>query len=124
MMSRRRGKGRAPDGLTALIASISLIALLLVAFCGVAEASWSHIEGGSEILAASSSPFSTVIKQTVGRTVSLLMLAVGIIIAVPLVIAGLAFSVSYVLSRAGRRWEKRRRPTRHSVPTDALPRTS
>lgn len=123
-MWRRRGKRRAHEGLTALIASIGLIALLLVVFGGVAEASWSHIEGRSGILAVSSSPFSTVIKQTVGRTVSLLMLAVAIIIAVPLVIAGLAFSVSYVLSRAGRRWEKRRQPTRHSVPTDALPRAS
>jgi hypothetical protein len=120
----RRGKRRAHEGLTTLLASIGLIALLLVVFGGVAEASWNHIEGGSEILAAGSSPFSTVIKQTVGRTVSLLMLVAAIIIAVPLVIAGLAFSVSYVLSRAGRRWEKRRQPIRDSVPAGALPRAS
>jgi hypothetical protein len=120
----RRGKIRAHEGLTTLFASIGLIALLLVAFGGAAEASWNHIEGGGEILAAGSSPFTTVIKQTVGRTVSLLMLIVAIIISVPLVIAGLALSVSYVLSRAGRRWENRRQPVRDSVPADALPRTS
>ena len=102
-MWRRKSKRRAHEGLTALISSMGLIALLLVVLSGVAEASLSHIGDRSEILASNSSPLSTVIKQTVGRTVSLIMLAVGIIIAVPLVIAGLAFSVSYVLSRAGRR---------------------
>jgi hypothetical protein len=103
----RRVKRRAQEGVTTLLASISLIALLLVVFGGVAEASWDHIEGGSEILAAGSSPFTTLIKQTVGRTVSLLMLVVAIIIAVPVLIAGFAFSVSYVLSRAARKTQHR-----------------
>ena len=103
---------------------VGTIAFVLVIFSGVAEASWSHIEGKSEILAAASSPVGTIIKQAVGQSVSLLMVAVAIIIAVPLVIAGLALSVSYILSRAGRRLDKRRRPPHDKLPDGALPRVS
>jgi hypothetical protein len=89
------------NGLTSLLV-VGTVAIALVVFSGVAEASWSHIEGKSEILAASSSPVSTIITQAVGRSVSLLMMAVAIIIAVPLVIACLALSVSYIVTQIGR----------------------
>ena len=123
-MRGRKAAKRAQQVIGSLLVSVTLVTLLLVLSGGVAEASWSHIEGRSEILAASSSPFGTFIKQAVGQTVSLLMMAVAIIIAVPLLIAGLAFSVSYVLSRASRRWEKQPKPIRDKLSVGALPRTS
>jgi hypothetical protein len=118
---RQRATCRADQGLKSIFVSVCLIAVLLVVFSGVARASWNHIEGRSEILPASSSPVSTVIKQAVGQTVSLLMLVVAIIIAVPLAIAGFALSISYLLSRAGRHVGKQRRILRARVPADALP---
>jgi hypothetical protein len=120
MMWKRAKGNRIHEGHVSLIVAGFLVIMLLV-FSNVAEASWSHLEGGSEILAAGSSPVSTVIKQAVGRSVSLLMMAVGVIIAVPLVIACLGLSVSYVLTRISRHLPKHRRvDITHGTPSGKL----
>jgi hypothetical protein len=107
MWKRARGS-RIHEGFLSLFVA-GVIVIMLLVFSSVAEASWSHIEGQREILVAGSSPVGTVIKQAVGRSVSLLMIAVGVIIAVPLVIACLGLSVSYVISRICRHFPKHRK---------------
>ena len=80
--------------------SALLGACMLLILSDVAEASWSQIDTHKELLAVGASPVGEFIKQSLGQVLSLMLLAVAVIIAIPLFMAGLALSVSYVFSKA------------------------
>lgn len=83
------------------IALALLSACILLVLSGVAEASWAQIDSHKELLAVSASPVGDFIKQSLGKVLSLMLMVVAVLVAIPLFIAGLALSVSYIFSKAG-----------------------
>ena len=92
-----------------VVVPVLLSACVLFVLGGVAEASWTQIDNHKELLAVGASPVGDFIKQSLGQVLSLMLLAVAVIIAIPLFMAGLALSVSYVFSKASVR-QKHRSP--------------
>ncbi len=83
-----------------VVISALLGACVLLILSDVAEASWAQIDNHKDLLAVSASPVGDFIRQSLGQVLSLMLLAVAAVIAIPLFIAGLALSVSYVFSKA------------------------
>ena len=92
-------KQKAAGRIGRVVISALLSACVLFILSGVAEASWMQIDSHKELLAVGASPVGDFIKQSLGQVLSLMLLAVAVLIAIPLFIAGLALSVSYVFSK-------------------------
>lgn len=76
-----------------------LSACILLVLSDVAEASWAQIDSHKELLAVGASPVGDFIKQSVGKVLTLMLMVVAVLVAIPFFIAGLALSVSYVFSK-------------------------
>ena len=102
-MRKQKAAGKAGG----VVISALLGVCILLILSGVAEASWVQIDTHEKLLAVGASPVGDFIKQSLGQVLSLMLLAVAVIIAIPLFMAGLALSVSYVFSKASVRQEHR-----------------
>ena len=88
----------------------AVVVVLLVVLPGASEAAWNNFEGRTEILVFGASPTISLIKDVVRQVASLLMMAVAIVIGLPLIIAGVAITVSRLPSYLSR-W---RHSSKHS----------
>jgi hypothetical protein len=73
---------------------VAVVVVLLVVLPGASEATWNNLEGRTEILTFGASPTIALIKDVVRQVASLLVMAVAIVIGLPLIIAGIAVTVS------------------------------
>jgi len=86
---------RAESALPVWISAASFL-LLMLAFHGVTEASWSRLEGHAQMLAGVLA--YEIVEQVIGRGVTLLVAVVAVIVGLPLVLASLALAAGYIAS--------------------------
>lgn len=98
---------------------VALVACLFVNLDQAAGASWTPLTGQCDLLALHASPVGEIIKGFVGQFFSLMMLAVAVVIGLPLVIAALAFSASYVFREISARRRNRHHLVAAKAPTTA-----
>ena len=91
------------------------VVVLVAVLPGAAEAAWNHLEGRTEILAYGASPTIALIKDVVRQIASLLVMAVAIVIGLPLIIAGIAVTVSRLPSH----WKQWRHSPKPRPPAKA-----
>jgi hypothetical protein len=69
---------------------------VVIAFHGVAEASWTHLEEKTQALTGA--PAAQILEQVIGQGVTLVIAAVVVIVGVPFLLASLALAAGYIAS--------------------------